>query len=106
MRIIGEVKVTPEVLCGQADEVENLVKEIRLEFDYIKSFMDKTKVYWIGYGGNNNRAYYDAQKKELEIIFKRLMEHPKDLRTMAGIYNKTEKEIVSNAKSLPIEVIS
>lgn len=106
MSIAGEVKVTPDVLRRQADEVESLVKGVRLKFDQIKDVMDKTKGHWVGIGGDAHRASYDAGKADLEEIIRRFLEHPADLRTMAGIYDSTEKDIITSIQSLPTDAIS
>ena len=106
MSIAGEIKVTPDVLRRQADEVESLVKGIKVKFDSIKTVMDKTKGHWIGWGGDAHRAGYEAGKADLEEILKRLLEHPVDLRQMAGVYDSTESKIVTKALSLPTDAIS
>ena len=106
MSIKGELKVTPDVLRRQADEVENLVKGVRVKFDSIKGIMDKTKGHWIGTGGDAHRTAYESGKEELEEIIKRLLEHPADLRTMAGVYDSAENSIVASVQSLPTDAIS
>ncbi len=106
MSIIGEVKVTPDVLRRQADEVERLVKGVKLKFETIKGVLDKTKGHWIGTGGDVHRATYDNKKEDLERIFNRLLEHPTDLRTMAGVYDSAERNVVTNIQSLPTDAIS
>ena len=77
-----------------------------MKFDSIKTVMDKTKGHWIGTGGDAHRTAYDSGKDELETILSRLLEHPEDLRIMAGVYDSTERNVVTSIKSLPTDAIS
>jgi WXG100 family type VII secretion target len=108
MRILdlGQLKVSTETMKQQADEVDRLVASISGRFDEIKKYVEATKGHWVGSGGDAHRELYQAQVEEVDQIIRRLKEHPKDLREMAGIYESTEKSNVSAVQSLPTDVIS
>jgi len=106
MGLTGEVKVTTQALRQQADEVEKLVLGIQNRFSNITTVIDTTRSHWIGTGGDTHRDKYEAGKEVLEEILRRLLEHPKDLRQMAGIYEDTENRQIADIQTLPSDVIS
>ena len=106
MKFSGEIKVSSEEIIRQADEGDRLVNTMSGRFDEINRYMDATKGHWVGTGGDTHRKLYQSQMDDLADLLRRLREHPKDLREMAGIYVDAEKTNVAAAQMLPTEVIS
>jgi WXG100 family type VII secretion target len=95
MAILGDVEllVTPEQLNNKAAEVEKNVANMRTRFDNMKRLIDKSQNYWIGDAGDMHRQNYADQVENIELVLKRLAEHPEDLRAIAQTYSETELKI-------------
>lgn len=109
MASLGDVrfKVRTEDLETKAGTVSSIIQKMESNFRTISDIMDKTKGYWIGDAAEKHRKMYDNRKKqEVEVMMKRLKEHPKDLLTIAGVYKSTEADNVTVSKGLPTNVIS
>lgn len=83
-------RVQPEVLDQKAQEVSSEVERMERMFRAIQSTVSATQHYWIGEAGNAHRKAFQEQKDDIEMILKRLKEHPVDLRMIAGTYRETE----------------
>lgn len=93
------LRVTPEVLERKADEFTNIVHDLKAHFDKIESIVAKTRGYWQGEAGDQDRAGYASYKDDITFLLHRLQEHPTDLLSMAGIYREAERDVTSiNAK--------
>lgn len=106
MAIEGKVRVTPEQLKTQASEVDNLIRKLEKQYSDLDAVISKTSGYWVGDAGDLHRKKYTEGKEKVNEIIKRWKEHPKDLLTMAGLYDAAEKEVEAIANSLPADVIS
>lgn len=102
---IGGLRVTPEEMLKKANEVEAYVQRIEKRFEELDRIVNRTSAYWQGDAGDKYRRVYGDDKDERTRIINRLREHVTDLRSMAGVYSKTEKEVESIAQSLPADVI-
>ncbi len=107
MAISGSVEllVNTEIMVQQAGEVERLAADMRNRFDNISDIILRTRNYWIGEAGDLHRQRYDAQKENIEQMLRRLMEHPNDLRQMAGIYVQGEQGNVAKSQQLPSDAL-
>lgn len=105
---VGSVtlKVTPEQLVSKADLVITDVTAIKQAMATIKEKMDATKSYWIGEAGEMHRQLYYDQQENIDDMMKRLDEHPRDLKTIAGNYTTVENSVSDLANSLRDNVIS
>lgn len=100
------LRVTPEELRTQSDEIAGIVKEIKSHFDRIESVAAKTKGYWQGDAGDRDRESYVSYQDDINFLIHRLEEHPRDLLTIAGIYTETEKAVAStNARLKTNEIV-
>ena len=100
-----KLKVTPEQLILKADEVLEDVNTMKTCIDTIQEKVDGTKGYWIGEAGELHRNLYYNQKENIDLIMRRLDEHPKDLKVIAGKYTAVEKEVEGIANALTDNVI-
>ena len=99
------LRVTPEVLERKADEFESVVREIKARFDRIEAASAKTKGYWQGEAGDQDRSGYGSYREDIRFVIGRLQEHPSDLLTMAGIYRKAEQDVSSTNAALKTDQI-
>lgn len=95
MAIMGSVEllVTPEILNQKAGEVEKHVANMRRRFENMKTLVEKSKGYWVGEAGDQHRQNYSDQAESIDMVLRRLGEHPGDLRAIAQTYTATELKI-------------
>ena len=101
-----QLKVTPEQLESKAEIATGLINTIKSSFDTLSEVIQRTNGYWIGEAADKHRKMYMDQKNELDIMMRRLEEHPRELLSMAGVYKAAESSNVSTAQSMPTNVIS
>lgn len=99
------LRVTPEILERKADEFTGIIQEIKTHFDKIESIADRTKGYWQGEAGDQDRTGYASYKDDIAFILRRLQEHPTDLLSMAGIYREAERDVASTNAALKTDQI-
>lgn len=100
------ITVRPEVLIAKAQEVS---KDIELMNEYITelgNLISRTDHFWIGEAGDLHRNLYQKQKSEIDIIFRRLREHPRDMTEIANNYLGIELNVTESAQELAGNVIS
>ena len=100
------IRVEPERLKTQADEVSRRIIQMKRLFGELERVIGNTRSYWIGEAGNRHRQAYTERKDELETMFTRLEEHPRDLLQISGNYTQAENEIESMVSALETDVIS
>ena len=98
------IKVNTDVMESQALEVDRLVKDMKGKFTNMEASLKRTEHYWIGEAGNLHRKLYKEQKDEIDVMLRRLLEHTKDLRTIAGTYKSAVEENTTRAKSLMVNI--
>lgn len=87
-----EIKVEPSFLRERATEVQAIHKAMKAAFDQMNADVNSTSSYWRGDAGDANRKAYNDMKESIEVMLKRLEEHPVDLMKMAGVYTKSEAD--------------
>ena len=100
------VKVSPEALVTQAEEVRRLGNDMKKRFEVLEDIMESTKGYWIGEAGELHRKLYNEQKDDIAQMLGRLLEHPDDLLMISGNYKAAESKNVQSASVLDADVIS
>lgn len=95
MAIMGgvELLVTPEVMNQKATEVERHVANMKRRFENMKTLVEKSKGYWTGEAGDQHRQNYSDQADSIDMVLRRLGEHPGDLRSIAQTYTAAELKI-------------
>lgn len=99
------VRVTPEKLVSQAEEVRRLGNDMQRRFTVLENTMARTRGYWIGEAGDLHRKLYDEQKDNVNQMLRRLLEHPDDLLAISENYKAAEKTNVASATALEADVI-
>lgn len=105
MAITGSLLVDTVTMTNQAAEVRRLANAAKVDFQAMKEIMEKTRNYWIGEAGDLHRKLYDDQKDDIDVMLRRILEHPTDLEQMAGIYTQAENTNVSTAQALPSDAL-
>lgn len=99
------LKVKPEVLKTKATSITSSIQEIEKELTEIGRVVLATKSYWQGDASTQHQNYYKAIKEDVPTVLKRLKEHPKDLLTMADLYDAAEEANQQLANTLPGNII-
>ena len=102
---VVSVKVSPEVLVKQAEEVRQLGRDMKKCFQTLQNTIERTKGYWIGDAGELHRKLYDDHKDAVEQMLRRLLEHPDDLLAISENYKSAEKNNRESTTVLDVDVI-
>ena len=95
------IRVSPQVLVTQAEEVKNLASDMKERFERIGELIDKTAGYWIGEAGE---LHYE-QRDNITLMLGRLSEHPENLISIARNYEMGESKNAQAANVLPADVL-
>ena len=99
------LKVSPEELKKKSGEITKEINAIEKDFEKIDQYVTGTKKFWEGDASDVHIKGYNKMKDDFKTIIKRLKEHPKDLETMAGVYEEAENTIKTIATALPTDVL-
>lgn len=99
------LKVPPDELIRQAQQVQTELNQLEREWTNIGNVVMRSKSYWSGKASQKHQKYYQSIKGETMVMIRRLKEHPKELLQMANLYDKTEKMIEEQSRGLPDEII-
>lgn len=108
MAIAGQVmlKVTPENLLVKAQETTRNISKLKTVFSNLAGIIARTNSYWLGEAGDLHRKLYQEEKDNIEQMFARLSEHPRDLEQIARTYMNVEDVVEQMANELPGDIIS
>lgn len=99
------IRVDAAVLNQKADEVSKAVANMEQLFGQTQQIAERTRYYWVGEAGDLHRRMFAEQKEEIDIILKRLKEHPVDLQIIAKTYQETERHLTETASQLSSNLI-
>lgn len=100
-----EVRVTPDALRTQAEEVRRLGNDMKQRFSALAETMARTRYYWLGDAGEHHRRLYEKQKQNVDRMLRRLLEHPDDLLAIAQNYEEGERANVAAVQMLDVDII-
>lgn len=100
------LKVSTEKMNASANAVEAELTKVKGSFDDIDNIINRMNTYWEGDGANHSKAVYSNYKDDIMIIMAKINEQIRDLRQMAGVYEKSEREASQVGSGLPNDVIS
>lgn len=100
----ARIRVDTNALVSQADTVSRLCNDMTVRFDNIKCIMDKTKGYWLGEAGDLHRQSYEEQIENIQLMLRRLKEHPEDLLAITENYRQTETSNAEVGRGLPSNI--
>lgn len=88
-----QLSVSPETLRLTATEMTELVKRIRLRAARIQDISNRTRGYWQGDAGSQDRAGFGDCGGELLDAARKLENRAVLLMKMAGVYQEVENKI-------------
>lgn len=97
--------VTPEVMRAKAVSTHGKIQGMKNSFENLETMVNRTGNYWIGEAGDTHREYFLSKKTDIDLIFRRLSEHARELEQMALVYENAEKEAAQISEDLPADVI-
>ena len=100
------MKVSPETMVHQADEIKNSVDTIRQQFGAIETCVRRTSGYWEGEASKLHITRFSKIKEKCDGITRRLREHPDDLLKMAGLYTDSETKSAEESNALQSNIFS
>lgn len=101
----AQIKVTPDVLLAKSGQVKSKIDLMKKSMMELETCMQNTSSYWQGEAGDMYRSKYREFKDNTDEMTNRLLEHVRDLNTMAGVYEEAEKDIQTAIESLPSDII-
>ncbi|MBQ9349099.1 MAG: hypothetical protein IJT94_17460 [Oscillibacter sp.] len=100
-----ELRVTPEALRQKAGEFTDLVRAMRSHAARISSLSGRTRNYWQGRAGDQDRAGFRMYLEELSPELDRLDGQIQRLLNMAGVYRSAEADAAGTMASLKTDII-
>ena len=88
-----QLSVSPETLRQTATEMTELVRKIRLRATRIQDISSRTRGYWQGDAGSQDRAGYGDCGEELLDAARKVENRAVSLMKMAGVYQEVENQI-------------
>ena len=98
------IRVTPQELKNQSNQVLADIKSIEGHWKSIASLVKGSKNYWEGDASNTHIRIYKDVEDDVNEIIKRLKENPVKLQIMAGVYDEAERTAETQAAQLPSDV--
>ena len=99
------IKVTTEELVTASDNVETFAGNVENIFGEIKDIVVRSSSYWEGKGYSAHADSYNKRNDRVLTALARFRENARDLKTIAGVYEKAEEENVTQAQALPTDII-
>lgn len=88
-----QLSVSPETLRRTATEMTEVVKKIRLRAARIQDISNRTRGYWQGDAGSQDRAGYGDCGEELLEAARKVENRAVTLMKLAGVYEEVENKI-------------
>ena len=99
------LRVTPAELRSKAEQFRILISDIRDRFRTVEEISSKTRGYWLGDAGDQDRDGFSSFQDDISYTLGRLEEHPTDLLQMAGIYEQAEQSVTETNSELQTDLI-
>lgn len=88
-----QLSVSPETLRRTATEMTELVRKIRLRATRIQDISNRTRSYWQGDAGSQDRAGYADCGAELLEAARNVENRAVSLMKLAGVYQEVENKL-------------
>ena len=99
------IRVSPEILSGQARQVLARIRSIENRFERIETAADRSGGYWSGEAGDTHRRIFRGYREEIEQTLERFREAAETLEQATQNYNAVEAAAESESDGLPTDVI-
>ena len=99
----NESKINTTLFLNTADQLGAVSKSLQGQFQEWQQAMNSLRGQWQGEGSDQVRNAAMQIKKSSEELLKNLSAYQVTLQEMAGVYDKTEKNITEKGKTLKVE---
>lgn len=99
------IKVKTEKLVSVAGDVEARIRQVEQAFRNIEQTIEASRTYWQGEGASAHLKAYRKKEEIVQTALKRFRENVTDLQSIAGIYEKSEADVLANNQSLNVDMI-
>jgi len=100
-----QLSVSPETLQATATEMLNVLRSIRSHVARIRDISTRTRGYWQGDAGEEDRGGYRLYSEEALDAARRLESRSVTLLQLSGLYQETEREAEDISVGLNIDSI-
>ena len=100
------IQINTDELKRISDAMHDDIRRIDNAVSRIKSIAGSTDNYWTGEGAEQFKEYFKSIEPDLDIVVKRLYEHPKDYNTIISNYTGVENTAVGISEMLDSNVIT
>lgn len=97
--------VTPGKMYSTSDQVLKRINATKATLNNMSKTVKASVHYWDGDVGDTRRESLIKLEDKTQEIFKRLLEHVSELKTMAEVYVQTESMASEFAQGLPTNVV-
>ncbi len=101
----NSTKVKTDEMRQIATEIENKIKESKEAFEELEKIIKDAANYWEGLGADTHLEVYRKKMEESGNSIQAFFASANNLRTVAGIYEETEKQNIVEVEDLPTDVI-
>ena len=105
MNAADKIIVKTDQLITVSGSVEGQISKTRAAFSDIEKTIRNTSSYWDGDGHNAFLNTYLGRLARINEALARFEENVTDLRTIAGVYEKADREVQDSIPSLPNDII-
>lgn len=99
------LSVSPEALRQASMEMMETLRGVRLRATRIRDISVRTRGYWQGDSGEQDRAGYRLYAEELLTAAQRLESRSVTLMKLAGVYQEAEQNVESSNRTLNPEAL-
>lgn len=101
----AEIRIDTEAVKTMAEDLKDHISVLESYFDNIANVIERMRGYWNGEASLCHQEYFSSFQEDTEKLLLRLNEHPRELFSIAGVYESAEAESREIAMSLPSDII-
>ena len=99
------LKFQTDKLISTAEDVEGKIRRLENVFGEIGHLIDSSRSYWEGDGAESYIRTYHEKLDVIQDVFKRFRDNAENLKIIAGVLDKSEKDITTGFQPLPDNLI-
>ena len=99
------IKVSTDQLKTVFANVTTRIANVQKAFDEVDQKVTHSTTYWESQGHDSMQQNFEIRKDDYQKLFKEFEQHIRNLQEIAGVYEKSEKNIAETANSLPNDLI-
>ena len=94
------IKVDTAALRRQATELSARRKAMESRIAQLDTVVRRTRSYWIGDAGDEYRALYESEKRDVDAMLQRMKVYPQELLEVSGAYDRMEETLTDSGRTL------